>query len=132
MKTVVLAEHDVIQGDAAVNLAVLLNSQADVVFAPDSARFRANCDAWCGARLLIDAVFGNGLNSEVRGHYREAIEWMNDYPAPVAAVDMPSGVEATTGQILGVAVEADCSLSFALPSLARSVIRRNVTAVRCM
>ncbi len=117
VKTVVLAEHAAIQGGAAVNLAVLLNSQADVVFAPDSASFRGDCDAWCGARLLIDAVFGNGLNSEVRGHYREAIEWMNDYPAPVAAVDMPSGVEATTGQILGVAVEADCSLSFAFAKL---------------
>lgn len=117
VKVVVLAEHDAIQGDAAVNLNVLLNSQADVVFAADGDSFKAQSTSWCGMKLLIDAVFGNGLNSEVRGHYRQAIEWMNAYPAPVAAVDMPSGVEATSGRILGVAVAADCSLSFAFAKL---------------
>nr|WP_320048402.1 NAD(P)H-hydrate dehydratase [uncultured Desulfuromonas sp.] len=117
VKTVVLADHDAIQGDAAVNLNILINSQADLEFAPDSASFAALSETWDDAVLLIDAVFGNGLNSEVKGHYRLAIEWMNAYPAPVAAVDMPSGVEATSGRILGAAVEADCSLSFAFAKL---------------
>jgi len=117
VKTVVLAEHGAIQGDAAINLAVLLNAQADVEFAADEETFTNLSDDWDDAVVLVDAVFGNGLNSEVRGHYRQAIEWMNAYPAPVAAVDMPSGVEATSGRILGVAVEADCSLSFAFAKL---------------
>ena len=53
--------------------------------------------------VIVDAVFGVGLKREVAGQHREVIERMNQKKALKVAVDVPSGVDASTGQILGTA-----------------------------
>lgn len=71
---------------------------------------------WCaGCGVLIDAIFGIGLNTELRGLPLIAVKRMNAFPVPVLAVDIPSGVEADTGAVLGAAVEADATVTFTLP-----------------
>jgi NAD(P)H-hydrate epimerase len=67
--------------------------------------------------VAIDAIFGTGLSREVEGVAKTAIEALNDAPALVISVDLPSGVDADTGQLCGVAVEADLTVTFALPKL---------------
>ncbi len=67
------------------------------------------------ADLLVDAIFGIGLNSSVRGDALTAIEWMNESAAFTVAADIPSGVETDTGRVLGAAVQADCTVTFTLP-----------------
>ncbi|MES9857157.1 MAG: NAD(P)H-hydrate dehydratase [Sedimenticola sp.] len=62
--------------------------------------------------LIIDALFGTGLEREVSGEWRQALEAINDHPAPVLALDMPSGIHSDTGQVLGVAVSAVATISF--------------------
>ncbi len=59
-------------------------------------------EAW----LIVDALFGTGLDRPVTGHKAAAIVAMNEHPAPVVAVDVPSGLHSDTGAVLGVAVEA--------------------------
>ena len=64
---------------------------------------------------LIDAVFGVGLSREIEGDYRLCIEAMNALtPAPSlrAAVDIPSGIHADTGQVMGIAFRADVTAAF--------------------
>jgi len=68
---------------------------------------------WC--HIVVDAMLGTGLSREVGGVYREVIEQVNAAPRPVVAVDIPSGVDGNTGQVLGVAVEADLTVTFGLP-----------------
>lgn len=62
--------------------------------------------------LIIDAVFGVGLCREISGHYAEVIQQMNMMSGTKAAVDIPSGVCSTTGKILGIAFEADLTVTF--------------------
>ncbi|MCC5824735.1 NAD(P)H-hydrate dehydratase [Alkalimonas sp.] len=64
------------------------------------------------ADVLVDALLGIGLNRPVNGHYASAIEQINLNTAPVVAVDVPSGLCADTGQVLGTAVLAAVTLSF--------------------
>ncbi len=65
--------------------------------------------------VCVDALFGIGLNSDIRGASVQAIEWMNESKAPVVAADIPSGIEADTGRLLGHAVKAAVTVTFTLP-----------------
>jgi len=66
--------------------------------------------------VVVDAVFGTGLSRPVTGPWRELIEEMNDSP-PIVAADVPSGMDADTGRPLGVAVEADITVTFGWPKV---------------
>ncbi len=67
--------------------------------------------------LLIDALLGTGLSSDVTGRYGDAIDNINEAGRPVVAVDLPSGLHADTGAILGRAVRASLTVTFGLPKL---------------
>ena len=69
------------------------------------------------AELIVDAIFGIGLQRPVEGQFAEAIDRINLHPAPVFALDTPSGIEATTGAKLGTAIQADHTLSFIVPKI---------------
>lgn len=69
------------------------------------------------ARAVVDAVLGTGLAREVTGFLRYAIEFLNGARCPVFSLDIPSGIDADTGAVLGVAVRADSTITFAHPKL---------------
>lgn len=76
------------------------------VYTPEACDYVNSCD------VIIDAIFGFGLNSPVRGLAADAIACMNASTAPVVAADIASGVEADTGKILGCAVNARETVTF--------------------
>lgn len=67
--------------------------------------------------IVVDALLGTGLSSEVTGRYGEAIDCINEAGRPVVAVDLPSGLHADTGALLGRAVRASLTVTFGLPKL---------------
>lgn len=67
--------------------------------------------AQCG--LIIDALFGTGLSQPVKGFLKRIVEDINRTGLPVLAVDIASGIDATTGAVLGAAVRADVTVTFA-------------------
>jgi len=64
----------------------------------------------CG--FIVDALFGAGLDRAVEGLPRAMIEAMNAAGVPVLAVDLPSGVNGTSGAVMGVAVKASHTVTF--------------------
>ncbi len=62
--------------------------------------------------IIIDALFGAGLDREVEGLPRAMIKAMNGAATPVVAVDLPSGINGTTGAVMGVAVNAARTVTF--------------------
>lgn len=62
--------------------------------------------------VIVDAIFGVGLHRKIEGKYQEIIEYINKQRAKVVAVDIPSGIDAGTGAVLGCAVYADCTVTF--------------------
>ncbi len=79
-------------------------------------------EAWClTADVLVDAIFGVGLNTALEGDALTAVTMMNTCAIPVVAVDIASGVEADTGRVLGGAVEAAVTVTFTLPKIGHYV-----------
>jgi NAD(P)H-hydrate epimerase len=70
-----------------------------------------------GADLIVDAIFGTGLARTVEGDAARAIQAINARAVCVVAVDLPSGLDADTGQVHGVAVRADETVTFGLPKV---------------
>lgn len=64
------------------------------------------------ADVVVDALLGTGLDRPVTGLYAEAIQAINAHSSPVIAVDIPSGLNADTGNVMGCAVKADCTVTF--------------------
>lgn len=62
--------------------------------------------------VIVDALFGTGLCREVSGEYAQAITLINDSACPVVSVDIPSGLNADTGCVMGVAVKSEWTVSF--------------------
>lgn len=62
--------------------------------------------------LVVDALLGTGLKGDVRDKYRDAIDRINDTGCPVVSVDIPSGLCANTGSILGNAIRASLTVTF--------------------
>jgi hydroxyethylthiazole kinase-like uncharacterized protein yjeF len=62
--------------------------------------------------LMVDALFGIGLQRDIAGRDAQLIEWINRQPAPVLALDIPSGLHADSGRVLGTAVEAEHTVTF--------------------
>lgn len=62
---------------------------------------------------IVDAVFGVGLSREVSGNYRELFEKINESHVPVLSVDIPSGICATTGKVMGIGIKAKKTVTFA-------------------
>ena len=77
----------------------------------DAARFVRSGD------IIIDAMLGTGLNAELCGKYLDAAELINKSRAFVIAADIPTGVSADTGLVMGQAVKADVTVTFSLPKV---------------
>lgn len=74
-------------------------------------------DDWHGnidddADLLVDALLGSGLDRPVEGRFADAVNAINAHPAPVLALDIPTGLNGDTGEVMGCAVDADLTVTF--------------------
>jgi NAD(P)H-hydrate epimerase len=110
VRVALIAEPDSLRGDAAVNLARL--GAAGVAYARGDVPIP-------DAGVVVDAVFGTGLSRAVSGVYATVLERLSQSRgrARVVAVDLPSGLCADTGQVLGVATFADVTVTLGLPKL---------------
>jgi ADP-dependent NAD(P)H-hydrate dehydratase / NAD(P)H-hydrate epimerase len=106
---VVLARPEDITGDALTNLRRVPSDI--VIFSPEGLAPHATLLPECD--VVVDAVFGTGLKKELSGAYAEAVELINCCGKPVVSVDIPSGIDGSTGRIMGTAIRAAVTVTFA-------------------
>jgi NAD(P)H-hydrate epimerase len=114
---VLLARAADVGGDAARHLRAFQRRGGRVIEAPGAGGIAAVRAALERSRVVIDAIFGTGLNAPVAGPTAEIIELINASGVPVFSIDIPSGLDADTGQPLGTAVQAEATATFGFPKV---------------
>lgn len=108
--------------DAQINYTIAKNLGLEIApFLPSqraARRTRAASSVSARKAFIIDAIFGTGLARPVEGSAAAAIQEINDRRvtgARVVAIDVPSGMDCDTGDVLGIAVKADLTITFVAP-----------------
>lgn len=108
---VLLARFSEVSGDAKINLDILRKSGIPIITnasRQDVLRLVSSSD------VVVDAMFGTGLSSPLAGRFAQAVEIINTSGLPVVSVDVPSGINADTGGVMGAAVAADLTVTMGL------------------
>lgn len=111
-KIVFLAEADKLIGDAKINYEIALKCGITIINGITEAVIETG-----RADVVVDAVFGTGISRPIDGIYAEIIDMINTYSKKIISVDIPSGVNSDDGRIMGTAVNADITVTFALPKI---------------
>jgi len=117
-EVLLLAARDEVKGDAATNLAVALKMGIPVTEVRDAAEWKKARTAVSRASIVVDALFGTGLERPLEGLYAAAVEDINKSTAFKVAVDIPSGLSSDTFEIIGPSVKADMTVALAAPKIA--------------
>lgn len=89
------------EADATPGTIMFINSWSDF-------------DPHTKADFIVDGMLGTGLDSDVRGDYKKAVEWGNEASVPVYAIDIPTGLHGDSGQIMGNVLTAAVTFSFGM------------------
>ena len=112
-----LGPREKVSGDARVNLEILAHLGIAVAEVLTDADLNPLTHRLAKAGLIVDALLGTGLNSPVQGLMAALIQRVNQLRAPVLAVDIPTGLSADTGEVLGAALKAQVTVTYGWPKL---------------
>ncbi|MCL1816172.1 MAG: NAD(P)H-hydrate dehydratase [Clostridiales bacterium] len=107
-----VTDPDIFRGDALSNWQILKNMGVSGYWLTEGNRLNVARMALANSDLVIDAIFGTGLNDNVSGVPLAVINVLNESNRPIIACDIPSGLSAETGLPLGMAVKATATVTF--------------------
>jgi NAD(P)H-hydrate epimerase len=107
-----------VRGDARTNLDILGRLGLAVVEIADSEAWELHCSEVGDCTLIVDAIFGTGLNAPLSGLMETVVADVNAYGVPVVAIDLPSGLSADSHEPIGDSIEAGLTVTLAAPKLA--------------
>ena len=112
-----LGQKGRVSGDARVNLEILEHLAVEVVEVRTEADLNPVVHRLARAGLIVDALLGTGLDKPVQGLLATLIDHVSHLRPPVLAVDLPTGLSADTGEVLGVALKAQVTVTYGWPKI---------------
>jgi len=111
---IICGDSNKIKGDAKINLEILkkLGWPIDNLSLKEADIAGGVENFVSGADMVVDALLGTGMRGELNEEYKQLIESINAQNVPVLAVDIPSGLDCNSGQPLGGAIRAECTVTF--------------------
>jgi len=106
VRVVIAGKRDRMSKDASLQLSILKKMNIPVEFR------QKVTPADLHGSVFVDALFGTGLSKKVSGQLARTMEFVNSTDCPVVAVDIPSGIDSDTGQVMGAAFRADATVTF--------------------
>ena len=110
----IMGDRSKFQGAAKQNFDIVNKLQINVIDLHDVSIALETINR---ADAIIDAIFGTGLDREVKGKYEDVVHMINASQKTVFSIDIPSGIHGDTGQIMGTAVKAHYTTTFGLPKI---------------
>lgn len=101
-----------VTGESRINHDAYIDLGGTFVELPDGANLAPLAEALARADFVVDALFGTGLDRPIQGHLAEVIAVINHADTRCVALDVPSGLDADSGEPLGIAVHADDTVTF--------------------
>src|SRR5438128_11430251 len=106
-----------VRGDARTNLEILGRLGVTVVEVSDSQAWELHFSELSDCTLIVDAIFGTGLNAPISGFIESVVTDVNTSGIPVVAIDLPSGLSADSAEPIGPSIEAGLTVTLAAPKL---------------
>jgi ADP-dependent NAD(P)H-hydrate dehydratase / NAD(P)H-hydrate epimerase len=106
-----------VRGDARTNLEILGRLGLTVVEVSDSQAWELHFSEVSDCSLIVDAIFGTGLNAPVSGFIESVITDVNTSGIPIVAIDLPSGLSADSPEPIGPSIDAGLTVTLAAPKL---------------
>ena len=106
-----------VRGDARVNLDILGRLGLTVVEIADSQAWELHFSEVSDCTLIVDAIFGTGLNAPIAGFIESVVTDVNASGIPVVAIDLPSGLSADSPDPIGPSIEAGLTVTLAAPKI---------------
>jgi len=111
VKVFILGDPNKFKGAAKLNLDIISRFPIEIEQIKSAESLKTEI---LHCNVIIDAIFGTGLARNVEGLYRDVIELINNSKKTVLSLDIPSGVNGDTGQVMGTSVKADYTVTFGL------------------
>ncbi len=118
VEVVLTASPETLKGDARKNLEILSKLPVPVHVIESQERLIELYELLKGSEIVVDALFGTGLSKPLEGFYSDVVDLINRSNRTVVSVDIPSGLSADTGMVIGKHVVADYTVTFAFPKVA--------------
>ncbi|HEX9063285.1 MAG TPA: NAD(P)H-hydrate dehydratase [Clostridia bacterium] len=115
VKVCLLSFRDMIKGDARINLNILKSLGIDIQEFTEKDALPKAKEVIEVSDVVVDAIFGTGMKGEITGFIRDIVEMINLSGKKVISVDIPSGVDASTGRVSGTSISASKTVTFAYP-----------------
>ncbi|MBF0203695.1 MAG: NAD(P)H-hydrate dehydratase [Desulfamplus sp.] len=122
INTFLLSSTNKVTGDARVNLILfeklaVAESKEGVIEIPNNETFEKHKQKIINHDIFIDGILGTGLNSDVTGLFKDVIKTVNSLSKQVFSIDIPSGLNADTGQPMGECIRATATATFAFAKI---------------
>jgi ADP-dependent NAD(P)H-hydrate dehydratase / NAD(P)H-hydrate epimerase len=111
VRVALLSPFSSVSGEAKINLSILRKTDVEI---EQNVPARSLSDIISWSDVLVDAMLGTGISAPLKGTYFQAVNRVNASGRPVVAVDIPTGINADTGAVMGAAVRADLTVTMAL------------------
>lgn len=121
VKLYCLFDKECITGDARINFDILQHMGTIIEFLHNDSELDGLSSDIKNAQVVIDGIFGTGFRGQVEGHFAKVIDSINKNSKYTIAIDITSGIEASTGKVADTCIQAHKTVTFELPKIGQLI-----------
>lgn len=114
VKLILLSDEVKLQGITKKNYEILKKTKIDIKNEPSLKNIKSLINK---SDIIVDGMLGTGLKGNIKGLYKDVIHFLNESNKTIVSIDIPSGINGDTGEVMGSAVRSNFTVTFGLPKI---------------